>query len=243
MKVSLFATCLMDVFYPETGKDTVELLERLGCDVDFPEAQTCCGQPAFNSGYHTLSKETMKHMISVFDHADYVVTPSGSCATMCKEYPHLFEDDPKWKQRAEALHSKMYELTDFIVNVLGVEDVGASLHARATYHTSCHMTRLLKVSEAPARLLAHVEGLEMIPLKNAQNCCGFGGTFAVKMPPISQEMVDEKAGHVEETEADVLIGADWGCLMNIGGRLRRRESPVKVMHIASVLNNKMNGGE
>ncbi|TDQ42180.1 (Fe-S)-binding protein [Aureibacillus halotolerans] len=243
MKVSLFATCLMDVFYPETGKDTVELLERLGCEVDFPEAQTCCGQPAFNSGYHTLSKETMKHMMTVFAESTYVVTPSGSCGTMIKEYPTLFKDDPEWYERAILLKEKTYELTDFIVHVLGVEDVGATFHGTATYHTSCHMTRLLKVTEAPKTLLGNVRGLTMKPLKNAQNCCGFGGTFAVKMPPISKEMVDEKVNHVEETEADVLIGADCGCLMNIGGRLQRRNSDVKVLHIASILNSQTGAKE
>jgi L-lactate dehydrogenase complex protein LldE len=238
MKVSLFVTCLIDLFYTNAGKATVELLERLGCEVDFPEAQTCCGQPAYNSGYVKEAKEAMKHMIRTFEHADYIVTPSGSCAAMFKEYPHIFRGDREWEPKAKALAAKTYELTQFLVDVLKVEDVGAKLEGRATYHTSCHMTRLLGVKEAPFRLLKNVKGLELVPLPNAHQCCGFGGTFSVKMGPISEQMVDEKIEHIEETQADYLIGADCGCLMNIGGRIERQGKPIKVMHIAEVLNSR-----
>ena len=236
MKVALFATCLVDMFQTNVGKATVELLEHLGCEVELPEAQVCCGQPAYNSGYVNESKEAMKKMIVIFQHADYVVSPSGSCATMFKEYPHILKDEPVWKEKAEQLAAKTYELTQFIVDVLQVEDVGATLDAKATYHTSCHMTRLLGVKEAPIKLLENVKNLEYIPLPNAQNCCGFGGTFSVKMGDISKQMVDEKIQHIEETEADIIIGSDAGCLMNIGGRINRVGHPVKVMHIAEVLN-------
>ena len=236
MKVALFATCLVDMFQTNVGKATVELLEHLGCEVELPEAQVCCGQPAYNSGYVNESKEAMKKMIVIFQHADYVVSPSGSCATMFKEYPHILKDEPVWKEKAEQLAAKTYELTQFIVDVLQVEDVGATLNAKATYHTSCHMTRLLGVKEAPIKLLENVKKLEYIPLPNAQNCCGFGGTFSVKMGDISKQMVDEKIQHIEETEADIIIGSDAGCLMNIGGRINRVGHPVKVMHIAEVLN-------
>ncbi|MFS0781640.1 (Fe-S)-binding protein [Bacillus sp. 1P06AnD] len=238
MKVTLFATCLVDMFNTSTGKATVELLERLGCDVEFPETQVCCGQPAYNSGYVKESKEAMKKMINTFVDSEYVVTPSGSCATMFKEYPKLFVDEPKWLTKAEELAGKTYELTQFIVDVLKVEDVGASLKGKATVHASCHMTRLLGVKDAPMTLLKHVKGLEVLPLKNVQNCCGFGGTFSVKMGKISEQMVDEKVCHVEETEADILIGADAGCLMNIGGRMERTGKEIKVMHIAEVLNSR-----
>lgn len=238
MKVSLFATCLIDLFYTNAGKATVELLERLGCEIDFPEAQTCCGQPAYNSGYVKEAKEAMKHMIRTFEHADYVVTPSGSCATMLKEYPRVFQGDREWESKAKALADKTYELTQFIVDVLKVEDVGAKFQGRATYHTSCHMTRLLGVKEAPFKLLKNVKGLELVPLPNAHQCCGFGGTFSVKMGPISEQMVDEKIEHIEEVNADYLIGADCGCLMNIGGRIERQGKPIKVMHIAEVLNSR-----
>ena len=228
MKVSLFVTCLIDIFQTDVGLDTVELLERLGCEVDFPEKQTCCGQPAYNSGYVDKAKESMKHMI----------TPSGSCGTMFREYPHIFKGDPEWEERAKKLADKTYELTQFIVDVLGVEDVGAKLNGKATYHTSCHMTRLLGVTEAPMKLLKNVDGLEMKPLPHNYNCCGFGGTFSVKMTSISEQMVDEKVQSVEDSGADILIGADCGCLMNIGGRIDRKEKPIKVMHIASVLNSR-----
>lgn len=238
MKVSLFVTCLVDLFQGDVGKDTVEVLERLGCEVDFPEKQTCCGQPAYNSGYVTEAKESMKHMIKTFEHSDYVVTPSGSCGAMFNEYPHIFKGDPEWETRAQALADKTYELSQFIVEVLKVEQLGAKLSGRATYHTSCHMTRLLGVKDAPITLLKNVEGLEYVPLPHSYDCCGFGGTFSVKMSQISEQMVDEKVQHIEETGADYLIGADCGCLMNIGGRIGRQGKPVKVMHIASVLNSR-----
>ncbi|MDQ0243829.1 L-lactate dehydrogenase complex protein LldE [Bacillus fengqiuensis] len=238
MKVSLFVTCLVDMFQSGAGKATVELLERLGCEIDFPESQVCCGQPAYNSGYVKESKEAMKNMITTFEHSEYVVTPSGSCGTMFKEYPHVFKGDSVWEPKAQALADKTYELTQFIVDVLKVEDVGAKLNGKATYHTSCHMTRLLGVKEAPFKLLSNVEGLEFEALPNAHNCCGFGGTFSVKMGQISEQMVDEKVQCAVDTGADYLIGADCGCLMNIGGRMERKGHPVKVMHIAEVLNSR-----
>ncbi|MCG3083845.1 MULTISPECIES: (Fe-S)-binding protein [unclassified Anoxybacillus] len=238
MNVTLFVTCLVDLFHVNVGKATVELLERLGCTIHFPEAQTCCGQPAYNSGYVKEAKEAMKHMIRTFEHAEYIVTPSGSCATMFKEYPHIFKGDGEWEERAKRVADKTYELTQFIVDVLQVGDVGAQLEGKATYHTSCHMTRLLGVKDAPLTLLQHVKGLEVVPLPNAHNCCGFGGTFSVKMGPISEQMVDEKIQCIEQVEADYLIGADCGCLMNIGGRIERKGKPIRVMHIAEVLNSR-----
>ena len=238
MKVSLFATCLVDMFQGNVGKATVELLELLGCEIDFPTSQVCCGQPAYNSGYVEESKGSMKNMIKAFEHAEYVVTPSGSCAYMFKEYPHIFKGDPEWEQRAQRLADKTYELTDFIVNILKIENVGARLKGKATYHTSCHMTRLLGVKDAPIRLLQNVEGLEYVELPGNERCCGFGGTFSVKMGNISGEMVDEKVRNIEETGADILVGADAGCLINIGGRISRTGKPIRVMHIAEVLNSR-----
>lgn len=238
MKVSLFVTCLVDMFQTNVGKATVEVLERLGCEIDFPEAQICCGQPAYNSGYVNESKKAIKQMIRAFEHAEYIVTPSGSCATMFKEYPHILKDEVVWQKKAQELADKTYELTQFIVDVLGMKDVGAHLDGKATYHTSCHMTRLLKVKDAPIELLSHVKGLEYIPLHNAENCCGFGGTFSVKMGNISEQMVDEKVSCIEDTDAEFIIGSDPGCLMNIGGRINRLGKPIKVLHIAEVLNSK-----
>lgn len=226
------------MFQSNVGKSTVELLERLGCTVSFPKGQTCCGQPAYNSGYVNASKDTMKNTIRVFENAEVIVCPSGSCAYMLKEYVHIFEDEPIWQERARRIADKTYELTQFIVEVLGIEDVGAKLSGTATYHPSCHMTRLLKVQQAPMTLLKNVDGLKMIELPLKENCCGFGGTFSVKMGPISEQMVDEKVASVQQTKAHYLIGADGGCLLNIGGRIERQNLEVKTMHIAEVLNSR-----
>lgn len=238
MKVTLFVTCLVDMFQGDVGKATVELLDRLGCEIEFPTSQVCCGQPSYNSGYVEQSKATMQNMITTFEHAEYIVTPSGSCAYMFKEYPHIFKGDPNWEERAIRLASKTYELTEFIINVLKIDNVGAKLNGKATYHTSCHMTRLLGIKQAPMQLLQNVEGLEYIELPGKERCCGFGGTFSVKMGNISEQMVDEKVHNIEETEADILIGADAGCLINIGGRINRLGKPIRVMHIAEVLNSR-----
>jgi L-lactate dehydrogenase complex protein LldE len=238
MKVTLFATCLVDMFQSSVGKATVELLEHLGCEIDFPESQVCCGQPSYNSGYVKESKEAMKRMIDTFIDAEYVVSPSGSCAYMLHEYPHVFKGDPVWEPKAKKLAEKTFELTQFIVEVLKIEDVGATFEGNVTYHTSCHMTRLLGVKEPPITLLKNVRGLKFTELPGKEQCCGFGGTFSVKMADISEQMVDEKVRHVEETGAEYLIGADAGCLMNIGGRIGRQGKPIKVLHIAEVLNNR-----
>ncbi|MEC2076274.1 (Fe-S)-binding protein [Metabacillus fastidiosus] len=238
MKVSLFITCLADVFYPNVGKSTVELLEKLGCEVDFPKQQTCCGQPAYNSGYDKETKEVAKHMINTFEHAEYVIAPSGSCIAMFHEYEHFFHEE-EWKEKARNLVRKSYELTQFLVDVLKVEKVNACLKGCATYHKSCHMTRLLGVRDAPMKLLKNVSGLHTVQLPHDYDCCGFGGTFSVKMAPISEQMVDEKIKHIEKTEADILIGSDCGCLMNIGGRINRLRKPIQVMHIAEILNKEM----
>ncbi|RYG72411.1 (Fe-S)-binding protein [Lentibacillus lipolyticus] len=236
MKVSLFITCLCDMFSSDVGKDTVEILERVGCEVDFPETQTCCGQPAYNSGYLTDAKESMKQMMKAFRFSDYVVGPSGSCVGMLKEYPKLFENDLVWRDEAKRLADKSYEVTQFLVDVLGVVDVGSTFKGKITYHPSCHMTRILGVKDAPMTLLKHVEGADLTELPAKEDCCGFGGTFAVKNSMISGEMVKEKAAHVSETGADYLVGGDMGCLLNIGGRMRREGKHVKVAHITEILN-------
>lgn len=238
MNVSLFATCLVDMVQSNIGKSTVELLERLGCSVNFPKGQTCCGQPAYNSGYVKASKETMKNTIRVFEDAEVIVCPSGSCAYMLKEYVHIFIDEPLWQEKAQRIADKTYELTQFIVDVLKIEDVGAKLNGTATYHPSCHMTRLLKVQQAPLTLLQNVDGLELLEMPLKENCCGFGGTFSIKMGPISELMVDEKIASAEQIAVHYLIGADAGCLMNIGGRIDRKNIEIKTMHIAEILNSR-----
>lgn len=243
MKVSLFTTCLGELFYVDVLKDVTEVLERLGCEVDVPDGQVCCGQPAYNSGYKTDASGPAKQMLKAFEHADYIVCPSGSCAAMFHEYPKIFKDEPVWCGKAEEIAKKTYEFTQFIVHVLGVVDVGAEFHVRATLHTSCHMTRLLGERESHYELLRHVKGLELVNLPNNYDCCGFGGTFSVKMSPISEQMVDEKIRHIEETKAEVVIGADASCLMNIGGRISREGKKIKVMHIAQILNSLRKEGE
>ncbi|SES93171.1 L-lactate dehydrogenase complex protein LldE [Oceanobacillus limi] len=236
MKVSLFITCLCDIFSTNVGKDTVELLERVGCEVDFPELQTCCGQPAYNSGYLTESKQAMKQMIRAFKDSEYVVGPSGSCVGMLKEYPEIFTGDPKWEEEAKALAAKSFEVTQFLVDVLGMTDVGSTFRGKVTYHPSCHMTRILGVKDAPKTLLQHVDGVELVELPIGEDCCGFGGTFSVKNAAISEQMVQEKSEHITETGAEYLVGGDMGCLLNIGGRMAREGKNVQVMHIAEILN-------
>ncbi|SLK41231.1 Fe-S oxidoreductase [Mycobacteroides abscessus subsp. abscessus] len=238
MKVTLFATCLVDMFQSDVGKATVELLERLGCEIDFPTTQICCGQPSYNSGYVKETKEAMKTMMKAFQDAEYIVCPSGSCAYMFHEYQHIFKGDPVWEPIAKELATKTFELTQFIVDVLKIEDVGATFHGRVTYHTSCHMTRLLGVKDAPIKLLKNVRGVDYTELPLKENCCGFGGTFSVKMGQISEQMVDEKVACVESTNAEYVVSADAGCLMNIGGRMDRKGKTIKALHIAEVLNSR-----
>lgn len=231
------------MIFANVGKNTVEILERLGCEVDFPTAQTCCGQPAYNSGYLQEAKQAMKQIMMAFQDSEYVVGPSGSCVGMLKEYPVIFKGDTEWEQRAVELANKSYEITQFLVEVLGVTDVGSTFKGRVTYHPSCHMTRILGVKDAPQILLKSVKGVELIELPVKEDCCGFGGTFAVKNSEISQEMVKEKSQHVSETNADYLVGADMGCLMNIGGRMRREGKNVNVVHITEILNTHEQSGD
>jgi L-lactate dehydrogenase complex protein LldE len=234
-RVSLMITCLGDTLFPEVGVATVRLLRRLGVGVDFPEAQTCCGQPHFNSGYHEHARDLARHTIEAFDNGAPVVTPSGSCAAMVKlEYPELFHDDPAWHARAQDLTRRTHELADFLVNALGVEDVGARFPGKVTYHMACHLRGLGLVTE-PERLLRRVRGLEYVPLERADECCGFGGSFAVRFPGISGAMVRDKASFIEQTGADAVVATDAGCLMNIAGCLRRRGSKVRALHLAQVL--------
>ncbi|MGF1690152.1 (Fe-S)-binding protein [Photobacterium kagoshimensis] len=236
MKVNFFVTCLCDTVKAEVAKKTVMLLEQLGCDVIFPDQQGCCGQPSLNSGYIDSSKPAMKNLIRAFECNDLpIVTPAGSCAASVKRYPEYLADEPEWAERAQKVADRLFELTQFVVNTLGVENVGARLEGRAVYHPSCSLIRKLNVREEPLKLLANVEGLEMLPIENQETCCGFGGTFSVKMAEISGEMVKEKVHHISAVEPDYLIGADISCLINIGGRINREGKPVKVMHIVDVL--------
>lgn len=242
MRVSLFITCMCDAVYPQVGEAMVRVLARHGVRLDFPEAQTCCGQPAYNAGYWDEARKAAATILDAFDDSDFVVAPSGSCVYMIHHYQELFKDDPVRLAQASRLEAKTYEFSQFLVQVLGAADMGATFRRKVTYHPSCHGSRLLGVQEEPLTLLQHVQGLELVPLPMAEDCCGFGGTFAVKMSDISGAMVAEKADHVKETEAEVLVGLDMGCMMNIAGNLRFRGERVRVMHLAELLDEGVKGG-
>ncbi|HEY8449786.1 MAG TPA: (Fe-S)-binding protein [Bacillota bacterium] len=240
MRVQLLITCLCDLFYPEVGESTVRLLRRLGVEVEFPPDQTCCGQPAFNSGYGDEARAVAQHLIEAFSAGERdavpVVTPSGSCAAMIRHhYPRLFAGDAYWAARAAAFCERVYELSEFIVHRLGRRALEGRFAATVAWHCSCHMSRELGLREEPLQLLAGLDGLELVELPNVEECCGFGGTFSVKMSAISTAMADAKLDAVRATGAEVLAGADLGCLMHLGGRLRRRGLEVRVMHLAEIL--------
>lgn len=235
MKLSLMVTCLGDVLRPQAAKATVSLLRRLGHEIDFPQQQTCCGQPFYNSGFADYARQQARHTISVFAGDRTVVVPSGSCAAMVKaEYPHLLQREHDWHERAQELAARTFELSDLLVNRLGLLDVGARFQGKIAYHYACHL-RGLRLTDEAERLLRHVEGAEVMPLRHADQCCGFGGSFSVRYPDISTAMVDDKVKCISETNADCLISTDAGCLMNIGGRLRRLEKPIEVLHLAEML--------
>lgn len=235
MRIALFITCLADVLRPEAGRATVRLLRRLGHDVTFPAGQTCCGQPFYNSGFADLARRQAQQTIAALDDCETVVLPSGSCAAMIKlEFPHLLRDDPGWHERAAGLAARTFELGDLLVNRLKLTDVGAKFDGKVTYHYACHL-RGLGLSDECEMLLKSVGGLTYLPLSRMDQCCGFGGSFAVRYPEISTAMVDDKVKCIEQTGAEFVVSTDTGCLMNIGGRLRRRGSRVRPLHLAEVL--------
>ncbi|HYQ65780.1 (Fe-S)-binding protein [Actinophytocola sp.] len=228
-RVALFATCLTDTFFPDTARAVVRLLERLGCEVDFPPAQTCCGQMHYNTGYRAHATKLAKRHARTFDGYDAVVAPSGSCAGMVREvYPDLHRS-------TKPMANRTYELSEFLVDVLGVADVGAYFPHRVTYHPTCHSLRMLGVGDKPLRLLRHVRGLDLVELAAADSCCGFGGTFALKNAETSTAMLADKMTHVLETRAQVVTAGDNSCLMHIGGGLSRLRTGVRALHLAEIL--------
>jgi L-lactate dehydrogenase complex protein LldE len=238
MQIALMITCLGDVIRPAAGQAAVRILRRLGHEVVFPESQTCCGQPLFNSGYADLARQQAQHTIRVFDSFPWVVTPSGSCAAMVKiEFPHLFEHDPHWLPRAQSLAARTHEFCEFLVHQLGVIDVGASYHGTIAYHFACHL-RMLNREGTVERLLGQVRGATVVPLARQDQCCGFGGSFAVRYPKISGSMVDDKVRCILESGASALVSTDTGCLMNMGGRLHRLAQPIEVLHVAELLDRR-----
>ena len=233
-RVGLFVTCLVDLIRPSVGFAAVKLLEEAGCRVDVP-VQTCCGQPAFNAGDRGTARDLAERTIAAFRGYDYVVAPSGSCAGMVRHFPELFADDPNWLPRANELAGRTYELTSFLVDVLGVTGVDATFAGTVTYHDSCSGLRELGVRRQPRQLLASVQGLELVELQDSDVCCGFGGTFSVKYSDISGAIVGEKAGNIVASGAPTVLAGDLGCLMNMAGKLSRDGRPIAVRHVAEVL--------
>ena len=235
-RVALFVTCLVDLHRPSVGFAAIRLLERAGCQVDVPRAQTCCGQPAFNTGDRATARDFARSILTAFAGYDHIVVPSGSCGGMLREHlPHLLADDPNLAAAGAALGAKTHELVSFLTDVMGVERVEAAYAGTATYHDSCSGLRELGVKAQPRALLASVTGLTMVEMAEPEVCCGFGGTFCVKYPDISTRMVADKAKDVAATGADTLLAGDMGCLLNMAGRLSREGSAIRVRHVAEVL--------
>ncbi len=235
-RIGLFVTCLVDLYRPNVGFAAVKLLEKAGYRVEVPEAQTCCGQPAFNNGDFDTTRDIAKQIITAFEDFDYVVGASGSCmGTIKTHYPDLFNDDDDWLARAGKLSDKAFELTSFLTDIAGIKSVDVQFDADVTYHDSCAGLRELGVKRQPRSLLDSVTGLNLDEMENSETCCGFGGTFCVKFPQISTRLVSDKVENIDATRANVLLGGDMGCLLNISGRLKRLNKSVKVYHVAEVL--------
>ncbi|MBI5667378.1 MAG: (Fe-S)-binding protein [Chloroflexi bacterium] len=235
--VSLFVTCLVDMIFPQTGVSVVEILEHLGVEVRFPMGQTCCGQPAFNTGFHADARACARRFLVAFQDAEVIVTPSGSCASMVRHfYPELFRDDPALYRRAVWAADITWELTEYLVDGLGITDLGAALPpTTVAFHDSCHGLRMLGLGEQARRLVGSVAGVTTTELTGHDECCGFGGTFAVKMPEISSAMLDDKVTNIAASGADIIVCGDASCLMQMNGGLTRQGHPARVMHIADLL--------
>ncbi len=237
MRVSLFVTCLVDQLWPTVGTATVDVLRRAGCTVEFETRQTCCSQPAFNTGYRDEARTVARALLDTYEHstADAVIVPSGSCAAMVHHLTELFPEGDRDHARASRLAERTHELAGFLVRTLGITDIGASFAGRVTWHDACHGLRDLGLSDEPRALLRAVNGLELVEVKGCDTCCGFGGTFSVKYPEISTAMLDQKLEAVESAAVDAIVSGDASCLLQIGGRLARRRSRIRGLHLAEVL--------
>lgn len=236
MRVALFIPCLIDQWFPRVGEATVRVLEHAGCEVDYPEGQTCCGQPAYNAGFVPEARSVAARFLEVFEKAEAIVTPSGSCASMVRRfYPDVFRDSPEAARKAAALGERTFELSEFLVRKLGIERWPAHPACTVTYHDSCHLRRELGVTDEPRRLLGAMEGVTLRELKGADQCCGFGGLFAVKYPELSTEILADKVKNVQGSGAEVLVTSDAGCLAQISGGLRRQGAPARAVHFAEFL--------
>ncbi len=237
-EVAFFVTCLVDELFPEVGEASVACLERAGCRLDFPRAQTCCGQPALNMGYRDEARRLARRFIEIFEPYHVIVAPSGSCTSMVRVfYPQLFEGEPEWQERARRLASRIYELTEFLSKegFRSGKEGASGVSKRVTYHDSCHLLRELGVCDQPRQLLREVNGLDLVELPGANVCCGFGGAFSVKMSELSEAMLNDKLTALESTGAEILTATDCGCLMHLEGALRRRGSEVRAVHVACIL--------
>lgn len=245
-KVSLFVTCIVDMIYPQTGMSVVEILEHLGIAVDFPSGQTCCGQPAFNAGYQNDARNVARQFLRAFHEAEVIVTPSGSCCAMVRhEYPKLFADDPVWSSLAEDAAAKTWEFTEFLVDGLGIEDLGAKLPSEQSFaiHDACHGLRTLGLKDAARTLLGNVENASLCDLEENDVCCGFGGLFSVKMGNVSNGMLTTKIKHINDSEATIILTGDASCLTQMNGGLSRQQSSKRVRHIAEVLAEGVKGAK
>lgn len=238
--VQLFITCLIDSFYPQTGEAVVDIFQRLGIGVEFAPDQTCCGQPNFNAGLRAEARPIAEHTIRVYEKtSEDIVTPSGSCAHMFKHgYPELFQDDAIWLPRAQALAGRIYEFTEYLVDKLGVTDLGARWDGVLTYHPSCHGLRAMNIDRQPRALLANVRDAQIVELPHADECCGFGGVMSMEHPELSAEWLKRKISNLESTQSPTLVITDAGCLMHIAGGLHRQKKDQRVLHIAEILNSR-----
>ena len=235
MNVSIFIPCFIDQLYPQVGFNMVKVLEKVGCKVSYNANQTCCGQPAFNAGFQGEAKDVCEKFLKDFTGAKYIVAPSASCVGFVRNYYQKIFENSTQKEIAIQVSSKIFEFSEFLVDVLKIEDVGASFNAKITYHDSCAALRECKIKDAPRKLLQNVKGLELIEMEDVETCCGFGGTFAVKFEPISVAMADQKITHATATNAEYIVGTDMSCLLHIDGCAKHKKSNLKVLHLADVL--------
>jgi L-lactate dehydrogenase complex protein LldE len=235
-RVSLFVTCIVDQVFPQVGIAITQVLERLGYRVDFPKAQTCCGQPAFNSGYTEEARNIARHFLDVFQDSETIIVPSGSCASMISHhFVDIFENDPQLLAEAQALEPRVFEFSRFLLEVAGVEDVGARFDGVVTYHDSCHALRELRIKAGPRKLLSKVRGLTLAEMTTAEECCGFGGTFSIKFPEVSGAMARTKIDSIQQTGASTIVSIDSSCLMQLQGVIDRAGLPIRTLHLAEVL--------
>ncbi|MBU1299085.1 MAG: (Fe-S)-binding protein [Bacteroidetes bacterium] len=235
MNIDLFIPCIVDQFFPQVGINTYKILKKVGCNVDYPFEQTCCGQPAFNTGYRKDAEYLAKKFINIFSKSDYVIAPSGSCVSMVKIFYDRLELPSDYQSKLAELKGKIFELSEFLVDILKISDVGAKFSGKITYHESCHLLRKLKIARQPRILINNVKGVEFVELNESDRCCGFGGTFSVKFPELSTVLTSDKIKNIEESGAQYVVANDSSCLMNVEGVLRRKGSNIRTMHIADLL--------